>query len=99
MPQDLPAGWSRVPPEPPPREYAPPEAYRRRALVALGVAALGVIALLVGVREAVRRIPPNAEAAAAARGDSARRARAGGATGRADRAGSHATPDEASRLR
>lgn len=99
MPQDLPAGWSPVPPEPPPRAYDPPEAYRRGALVAIGVAAVGVAALLVGVREAVRRIPPNAEAAAAARGDSARRAQAAGATGRADGAGSRAAPDEAPRLR
>lgn len=52
--------------------YGPPESYRRRALLALAVAVLGVAAFLVGMREAVRRIPSDAEARAAARADSAR---------------------------
>ena len=83
MPQDLPPGWSRtppralVPPEPPPREYGPPEAYRTRALLALAVAAIGVGALVFGAREAARRIPPDAEARARVRGDSIRAARQG----------------------
>lgn len=79
MPQDLPPGWSRTPPprpEPPPPAYGAPEAYRRRAVAALVVAVLGIGAFVAGVRAAVRRIPPDAEARAAARGDSARREQA-----------------------
>ena len=81
MPQDLPPGWSRtppVPPEPRPREYGPPEAYRRRALVALAVAVVGIGAFVAGVRQAVGRVPPDAEARARARGDSLRASRGGG---------------------
>jgi len=79
--------------------YGPPESYRRRALLALVVAALGVAAFLVAMREAVRRIPPDAEARAAARADSARRARGAGATARPGVDGGGAQPEELPRLR
>ena len=87
------------PPEGDEPAYGPPESYRRRALLALGVGAVAVGAFVVGLREAVRRIPPNAEAAAAARGDSARRARAAEQAGRATGRGTRAPNDEAPRLR
>jgi hypothetical protein len=85
-----------------PQEYGPPESYRVRALLALGVAAIGVGAFVVGLREAVRRIPPDAEARAAVRGDSARRAKeADAARLRAARGGGggRTQPAELPRLR
>jgi hypothetical protein len=89
-----------------PREYGSPASYRVRALLALGVAAVGVGAFIVGIREAVRRIPPDAEARAAVRGDSARREReADAARLRAARggagagAGGRTQPAELPRLR
>jgi hypothetical protein len=93
-----PAGRSERPERPAP-VYGPPESYRRRALVALGVAVLGVGAFLVGLREAVRRIPPDAEARAGARGDSLRRVRQAGATARPGQGGGRAQPEELPRLR
>ena len=85
--------------EPPPPVYGPPESYRTRALVALAAAAIAVGGFLVGVRAAVRRIPPDAEARAAVRRDSLLRARGGGATARPGRGGGGAQPDELPRLR
>jgi hypothetical protein len=57
-----------------------------------------VSAFLFGVRSAVRRIPPDAEARAAARRDSLLRVRSGGATTRPGQGG-RAQPDELPRLR
>jgi hypothetical protein len=102
VPQDLPPGWSRtppVPPEPAPRDYGPPERHRRGALLALAVAAVGVGALVVGVREAVRRIPPDAEARAQARGDSIRAARQGSPAGRGRGSGGGPRGEDVPRLR
>lgn len=79
--------------------YGPPESYRRRALLALVVAALGVAAFLVGMREAVRRIPPDAEARAAARADSARRAPRARAPSRPGVGGGAAQPEALPRRR
>jgi hypothetical protein len=79
--------------------YGPPESYRARALLALVVAVIGVAAFLVGLRAAVRRIPPDAEARAAVRRDSLLRARGAGATARPGRRGGGAQPDELPRLR
>jgi hypothetical protein len=79
--------------------YGPPESYRARALLALVVAVIGVGAFLVGLRAAVRRIPPDAEARAAVRRDSLLRVRGAGATARPGRGGGGAQPDELPRLR
>ncbi len=79
--------------------YGPPESYRRGALLALGVAAIGVVAFVFGLREAVRRIPPDAEARAQVRGDSLRRVREAGATARPGQRGGGIQPDELPRLR
>jgi hypothetical protein len=79
--------------------YGPPESYRVRALLALVVAVVGVAAFLVGLRAAVRRIPPDAEARAAVRRDSLLRVRGAGATSRPGRGGGGAQPDELPRLR
>jgi hypothetical protein len=79
--------------------YGPPDSYRRGALAALVVAVVGVGAFLYGVRAAVQRIPPDAEARAAVRRDSLLRARGGGATARPGQGGGGAQPDELPRLR
>jgi hypothetical protein len=79
--------------------YGPPESYRIRALLALGVALVGVGAFLVGLRHAVDRIPPDAEARAAVRRDSLLRVRGAGATARPGRGGGRAQPEELPRLR
>ena len=56
-------------------EPAPTEsAHGRGALIALGVAAIGTVAFAVGLRAALRHLPPE-RAAAAAVADSARRPR------------------------
>lgn len=44
----------------------------RRALLALGVAAIGTVAFVVGLRSALRRLPPERPAGAAAVVDTAR---------------------------
>ena len=79
--------------------YGPPESYRRGAVVALAAALIGVGAFLAGMRAAVRRIPPDAEARAQVRRDSLLRARDGGAGARPGTAGGGAQPDELPRLR
>lgn len=55
---------------------------RRRALVSLAVAGVAIVAFLVGLQEAVRRIPPEMTEAQA---DSVRRARARQAQAERDR--------------
>ena len=79
--------------------YGPPESYRRRAVVALAAAMIGVGAFVVGMRAAVRHIPPDAEARAQVRRDSLLRTRDTGAGARPGTAGGGAQPEELPRLR
>ena len=79
--------------------YGPPESYRTRALLALVVALIGVVAFVIGIRRAVRSIPVDAEAQAEVRRDSLLRLRSGGATTRPGVRGGGVQPDELPRLR
>ena len=56
----------------PDRALPDPPVNGRRALLALGVAAIGTVAFVVGLRSALRRLPPERPAGAAAVVDTAR---------------------------
>lgn len=58
-----------IPRDPPPAERT----QARGALIALGVAAICLVGFVIGIRSAVRRMPPEPTAASAAAADSARR--------------------------